>query len=117
MVAILKRAIASLTRDESRWILGNKTTKENFVLVKINAARKPIDVGGNGYSAPTLYDVDDDGLLDLVVGMWSEERCPDGTHKQGRFLVYRNGGNKKSPQYESPYFLQAGEKIASVPVG
>ena len=117
MVERLEKTIARMTVIEARWTLGNITTRKYFEVVRIEAVGKPIEVGGRGYSAPSLYDVDDDGLLDLVVGMYGKEQWSDGIHKQGRFLIYRNAGNKKEPRYESPRFLKAGEQIAAVPVG
>ena len=58
------------------------------------------------YACPTLYDIDGDGDLDLIVGDY-----------HGRFSVFINSGSSAEPAYEQPYKLQAGGKDADVPGG
>jgi hypothetical protein len=72
--------------------------------VRLEADGKVIDTGIHwGHSGPCLFDVDGDGLRDLVVGDFS-----------GKFHVYRNVGTNNSPKFGSPSDLMAGGVPAEV---
>lgn len=53
------------------------------------------------YAGPTIYDLDKDGLNDLIVGTF-----------KGKFKVYKNTGTKAEPKYDGFEYLQAGGKDA-----
>ncbi|HEX7926036.1 MAG TPA: VCBS repeat-containing protein, partial [bacterium] len=57
------------------------------------------------FSAPTLFDVDGDGLLDLVVG-----------DRNGRLEFIKNTGSKKQPQWRSADLFFAGIDVGSLSV-
>jgi len=61
----------------------------------------------DGNSAPFLYDLDGDGLRDLLVGQFGG----------GRVRVYENRGTRGAPRFAGFEFLRAGEAFASVPYG
>jgi hypothetical protein len=50
----------------------------------------------NGRTAPTLVDLDADGVCDLVVG----------TNSEGQLLWYRNAGTPKAPRFVDPAWTQ-----------
>lgn len=74
--------------------------------VLVEARGGPIDVDG-GHAAPFPYDLDGDGLLDLLVGQFQD----------GKLRVYRNVGARGAPRFEDFEFFRAGGVEASVPYG
>jgi hypothetical protein len=56
------------------------------------------------YAAPTIYDFDNDGLQDLIVGTY-----------EGKFRFYKNTGTKNSPAYNNFILIQANGKNAKIP--
>lgn len=71
---------------------------------RVESSGKVIDTGGaNGHSAPSVVDLDGDGLQDLVVGDFG-----------GRFQLHRNVGSNAKPVYESKGTLQAAGADAEV---
>ncbi len=69
---------------------------------QLQANGSPIDLGKLvGYASPTVYDYDDDGRLDLVVGAFV-----------GKIQVFPNTGSATIPEFGAGSFLQAdGEDI------
>ncbi len=55
------------------------------------------------YAAPCIYDYDQDGLDDLIVG-----------EIFGKFRFYKNKGTKSTPVYENFSYIQANGKDAKV---
>lgn len=74
--------------------------------VKINADGSPIDLK-YGYAGPLFTDWDNDGLTDLLVGVF----------EWGRIKFYKNVGTNASPVLNYKGWLYAGGKILSVPSG
>jgi hypothetical protein len=72
----------------------------------VEAAEGAIDVTG-GNSAPFLFDLDGDGLLDLLVGQFDE----------GRVRLYPNRGERGAPRFADWRFLRAGEELLGLPFG
>lgn len=71
---------------------------------RVESSGKVIDTGrANGHCAPSVVDLDGDGLQDLVVGDFS-----------GRFQLHRNVGSNAKPVYESRGNLQAAGADAEV---
>jgi hypothetical protein len=71
---------------------------------RVESSGNIIDTGGsNGHSAPSVVDLDGDGLKDLVVGDFG-----------GRFQLHRNVGSKTKPLYESGGYLQSAGADAKV---
>jgi hypothetical protein len=75
--------------------------------VQIQAGGQPLDVQREGHSAPFVGDFDGDGVPDLLVGQFDD----------GRLRIYRNGGTRSRPRFDSYTWFEAGGQIASVPVG
>jgi hypothetical protein len=75
--------------------------------VQIQADGQPLDVQREGHSAPFVGDFFQDGTLALMVGQYSD----------GRLRVYRNSGTRAKPEFISYTWFEAGDQIASVPVG
>jgi hypothetical protein len=71
-------------------------------LTFIKLAEKPIEC--STYAAPTIFDFDDDGLQDLVLGTFD-----------GEFRFYKNIGTKNVPAYNDFTFIQANGKNAQIP--
>jgi hypothetical protein len=69
----------------------------------IKIANKPIKIP-KCYAAPTIFDLDNDGLQDLIVGTFD-----------GEFRFYKNVGTKKIPAYNNFTFIQANGKNAKIP--
>lgn len=61
----------------------------------------------DGYSVPTLFDFDGDGLDDLFVG----EKTQEGT---GKIRYYHNEGTASEPVYVSAGFLSAAGKVIEI---
>jgi len=74
--------------------------------VRIEAGGKLIDVE-IGHAAPWVYDFDDDGKRDLLVGQFGS----------GKLRIYRNEGTDKAPKYGEPQWFVAGGAVATVPAG
>jgi hypothetical protein len=91
--------------------------------VRVEAGGKVIDVT-IGHAAPCMFDVDGDGVRDLVVGEFGDqpfpkERLPQDTGLSGfetsRLRVYRNLGSDGSPRFRDFEYLKAGAEHASIP--
>jgi len=72
----------------------------------VQDGEQALDVA-DGNSAPFLYDLDGDGLRDLLVGQFGE----------GRVRVYANHGVHGAPRFAGFEYVRAGEALASVPYG
>ncbi|MDG2054664.1 MAG: FG-GAP-like repeat-containing protein [Phycisphaerales bacterium] len=92
--------------------------------IRIKAAGQPIDVT-TGHAAPYIYDIDGDGISDLLVGEFgalpykgpvSEAGGPGHEWVQGRLRIYKNHGTNQVPKYESFEYMKAGDEIAAVPI-
>ncbi len=93
---------------------------------RLQSAGELIDVTV-GHAAPYLFDVNQDGLLDLLVGEFGDadfptERLPKqyadtepGRYSQGKLRIYLNNGTARHPQYSEFTYLKAGAEDASVP--
>ena len=96
--------------------------------VRLSADGKLIDVAG-GHAAPCLFDIDGDGVRDLLVGEYGDDRFPDselpvcleegwksgGRFYNGQLRIYKNHGTDSKPQFKGFEYLQAGGGIATVP--
>lgn len=60
------------------------------------------------FPAPTVYDIDGDGVQDLLVGVGHQMPRPNNL---GRILVYKNINTSKDPVYAPPYELSAGGNV------
>lgn len=62
------------------------------------------------YAAPTLADVDGDGIVDLLVGQYR-----DDPYRQARVRLYRNSGSNERPHFESSAWLKssAGQDVCT----
>lgn len=60
-----------------------------------------------GHAAPTLFDINGDGKLDLIVGQFGD----------GRVRQYLNEGTNEKPVYKDFSYILAGGKYATVPYG
>lgn len=81
--------------------------------VRLEADGKPIDVFG-GHAAPSLADLDGDGVRDLLVGQFLSE----GKNAfQAPMRVYRNAGTEKAPRFAAFRLLDGGGEGATVPTG
>ena len=74
-----------------------------YTKVEIDGApynQLPIDLYGQGeflgYAAPTVADLNGDGLWDLLTGIFDK----------GSLLYFENIGTQKSPQFDSFEFIQ-----------
>jgi len=80
------------TEDGKLVYLKNTGTKTNPVYTQQNGADNPlngVDVGGmGGYAAPTSMDMNNDGVLDMVVGT-----------EDGKLVYLKNTGTKTNPVY------------------
>jgi hypothetical protein len=71
-------------------------------LTQIKVADKPIKCLPS-YISPTIYDYDNDGLQDLIIGMF-----------EGSFRFYKNIGTKNRAVYKDFIFIQANGKKARI---
>lgn len=83
------------------WALGDLLAP-----IQVSAGGSPINVDA-GHAAPLLFDFDEDGKRDLLVGQYGE----------GKLRIYKNVGNDKAPSFKDFTYFEAGGKIASVPYG
>ena len=60
-----------------------------------------------GHAAPYLYDIDDDGDRDLLVGQFGE----------GKLRIYHNIGSNESPKYDAVKWFKADHEYGTVPTG
>ena len=60
-----------------------------------------------GHSAPYVYDIDGDGVRDLLVGQFGG----------GKLRIYRNEGTDDQPVYAAHKWFEAGGAVATVPAG
>ncbi len=94
--------------------------------VRIEAGGAPIDVT-IGHAAPYVFDVDGDGVRDLLVGEYGKgafngSRLPAATLKkwgtafdEGKLRIYRNVGTNTAPVFDGFEYMRAGGEIASIP--
>ncbi|SVD29228.1 uncharacterized protein METZ01_LOCUS382082, partial [marine metagenome] len=84
---------------------------------RLKSGSEIIDVN-TGHAAPYLFDFDDDGVRDLLVGEFGKGRLDfEGQlYVRGRLRIYRNVGNEAKPKYDGFKWFQAGGKIAEVPI-
>ena len=74
--------------------------------VRLTDGETPISVDV-GHAAPYYYDMDGDGVRDLLVGQFGE----------GKLRIYKNHGTDKAPKFKGFEWLMAGGDIARVPTG
>ena len=72
--------------------------------VRLQANDEFVDVE-IGHAAPYLYDFDEDGVKDLLVGQFGD----------GKLRIYRNAGSDAKPQYEAHKWFMADGKIGTIP--
>ncbi|MHC4840056.1 MAG: hypothetical protein ACYTDT_03715 [Planctomycetota bacterium] len=74
--------------------------------VAVNSGDKQIVVESPGYAAPSLADVDGDGIQDLLVGQF----------KSGKIGFYKGSKTKDGQlKFGAHEWLKAGGEVASVP--
>ena len=73
--------------------------------VLLEADGKPIAMESPGFAAPTMADVDGDGLMDLVAGQF----------RQGKMHFFKNVGTAKAPKFAKGDWIKSGDKPAIVP--
>ena len=92
--------------------------------VRIEANGKPIDVT-TGHAAPLVYDFDDDGIRDLLVGEFGSGEFSgpvhtnvEGAHKwnNGRLRFYKNNGANYDIKLGDWKYVEAGDEVAVVPI-
>jgi len=71
----------------------------------VNDAGVPIDVGY--YGAPTMYDWNQDGAKDLVLGQYD----------YGKIRLYLNQGPDTAPDFNGYTFFQSGGGDITLPYG
>jgi RHS repeat-associated protein len=69
------------------------------------------DIQVAAYSAPSLAEWNNDGLLDLIVG----EQITVGTNRQGKVRVYLNQGTNTAPVFTTFSYAQAGGADLTIP--
>lgn len=72
---------------------------------RLAAAGQAIQLDSPGYAAPTIADIDNDGLADLIVGQF----------RKGQLNFYKNVGTTQAPRYAKGVKLTSGSQPASVP--
>ncbi|MDO5980820.1 FG-GAP repeat domain-containing protein [Flavivirga spongiicola] len=88
---------------------------------RLKADGKFLDVAEVGHSAPFIYDYNNDGKDDLLVGYFGKERSDTdlvrGGHKltKGGCNIYLNMGTNENPEYTFTGKLLTGGKQAYVP--
>ena len=81
--------------------------------VRLEADGKPIDVLG-GHAAPSVADLDGDGVRDLLVGQFVGE---GDNPFQAPMRIYRNAGTDGEPRLAASGHLESGGARAWVPSG
>ncbi|MBL1410997.1 FG-GAP repeat domain-containing protein [Sphingobacterium faecale] len=75
----------------------------------------PVAAYGMGWAAPLLYDVDGDGLEDLVIGEFGSGAGTIGMNIGNLLRVYRNIGSKEEPVYSNTsYFMPYSRKFVGL---
>lgn len=96
---------------------------------RIFAGKDAIDVT-TGHAAPYVLDFDGDGLKDLLVGEFGDGEFPvaelpdalaagwkqPGNFANARLRIYRNVGTNQAPKFDGFEYLQAGGKVATIPM-
>ncbi len=107
----------------------NNPATENSQLgkgVRLEASSGFIDVT-TGHAAPYVIDFDGDGIRDLLVGEFGNERFdskrlpPTDSAKPeqyiaGKLRIYKNLGTNTNPRFENFEYLRAKNEDASVPI-
>ena len=75
--------------------------------VRLNSGEGPLDIEEVGHAAPYVTDWDGNGVLDLLVGQFSD----------GKLRIYRNVGSNDDPRYDGFEYFQVGDDVARVPTG
>jgi len=73
--------------------------------VRIESGGTPIDLGY--YTAPVMFDWNDDGKKDMVVGQFS----------YGQIAYFENVGEDSAPVFASYEYLHADSQIIQLPYG
>ena len=102
--AVVVSGLASIAWQSAGSAVGDSTRFEPAV--RLEAAGKLIDVDV-GHAAPYVYDWDEDGTRDLLVGQFGS----------GKLRIYLNEGTEDAPVYGEPQWFTAGGSIATVPAG
>ena len=74
--------------------------------IRVMSGDQPINVD-IGHAAPTVADMDGDGLQDLLVGQFGD----------GALRVYKNVGTKGKPKFDGFEYFEAGGTKAKIPAG
>ena len=74
--------------------------------MRVEAAGEPIEVESPGYACPSLFDLDEDGAEDLIVGQFNG----------GKMKWYRNLSSPgEAPEYAEGEWINSGDSPAEVP--
>ncbi|MFO7676560.1 MAG: hypothetical protein R6X12_09625 [bacterium] len=72
---------------------------------RISSGGVPIDLGY--YTAPVMFDWNEDGRKDMVVGQFS----------YGHIAFFENVGDDSAPEFASHEYLQASGQVIQLPYG
>ncbi len=83
---------------------------------QLNGGDKPIEVESPGYAAPSLADLNGDGVPDLLVGQFRDGKIGfyKGSKGENGFYKGSKGENGKL-SFGAQEWLQAGGEIAKIP--